>query len=244
MAEPAGYKFGLLACLWKESDGSGPYILDASGNPLLLGTAMGNVASGATDSGNPVKVAGVYRSTFPTLTDGQRGDLLLGSRAALAVQIHSANSTGVVGTTTVNSDAVSSASQAINALAFNYVWDGTANTRLRLAISTARLVSAANSVNATVVKAGAGNIFRIAGYNAAAAVTYLKIYNKATAPTVGTDTPVMTIALAPQADFVHEFNNGYVFTTGIGYGLTTGSGDSDTTAVAAAAVVGMCINYS
>jgi hypothetical protein len=35
----------------------------------------GDVASGATDSGNPVKVGGVYNSTPPTLTTGQRGDL-------------------------------------------------------------------------------------------------------------------------------------------------------------------------
>src|SRR5687768_16361468 len=38
---------------------------------------QGNVASGATDSGNPVKVGGVYNSTPPTLTNGKRGDLQL-----------------------------------------------------------------------------------------------------------------------------------------------------------------------
>lgn len=43
--------------------------------------ASGNVASGATDSGNPVKVGGVYNSTPPTLTNGQRGDLQLDTRA-------------------------------------------------------------------------------------------------------------------------------------------------------------------
>lgn len=34
----------------------------------------GSVASGATDSGNPVKTGGVYNSSAPTLTNGQRGD--------------------------------------------------------------------------------------------------------------------------------------------------------------------------
>lgn len=38
---------------------------------------VGNVASGATDSGNPVKVGGKYNATPPTLTDGQRGDAQL-----------------------------------------------------------------------------------------------------------------------------------------------------------------------
>lgn len=37
--------------------------------------ATGNVASGASDSGNPVKVGGRYNVTLPTLTDGQRSDL-------------------------------------------------------------------------------------------------------------------------------------------------------------------------
>lgn len=38
-------------------------------------TATGNVASGASDSGNPVKVGAVYNSTVPTFTNGQRSDL-------------------------------------------------------------------------------------------------------------------------------------------------------------------------
>lgn len=45
--------------------------------------AVGNVASGATDSGNPVKVAGVYNSTLPTLTTGQRGDVQAASDGSL-----------------------------------------------------------------------------------------------------------------------------------------------------------------
>lgn len=38
---------------------------------------VGNVASGATDSGSPVKTGGKYNATPPTLTDGQRGDTQL-----------------------------------------------------------------------------------------------------------------------------------------------------------------------
>ena len=46
---------------------------DTSGNQ----TAVGNVAAGTTDSGNPVKVGGKYNATAPTLVDGQRGDIQL-----------------------------------------------------------------------------------------------------------------------------------------------------------------------
>lgn len=47
--------------------------------------AVGNVASGASDSGNPVKVGGRYNSTKPTLTNGQRGDIQLEINGSAAV---------------------------------------------------------------------------------------------------------------------------------------------------------------
>lgn len=49
---------------------------------------QGNAASGATDSGNPVKTGGVYNSTPPTLTNGQRGDTQLDSRANTQVNVN------------------------------------------------------------------------------------------------------------------------------------------------------------
>ena len=73
------------------------------------------------------------------------------------------------------------------------------------------------------------------------AVRYLKLYNKATAPTVGTDTPIATIALQPNTtyalfDLVSCMPGAY-FTLGIGYGLTTGQADNDTGALTAGDVV-------
>lgn len=58
-----------------------------SSTVTITGTSAvaGNSASGATDSGNPVKVAGVFNTTLPTLTNGQRGDMQLDSRAELIV---------------------------------------------------------------------------------------------------------------------------------------------------------------
>jgi hypothetical protein len=40
----------------------------------LMVESTGNIASGATDTGNPVKVGGVYRTSPSVLTNGQRGD--------------------------------------------------------------------------------------------------------------------------------------------------------------------------
>jgi len=58
-----------------------PVVGASDWNPAVIG----NVASGATDSGNPVKVGGKYNATLPTITDGQRGDLQLSQRGLVQV---------------------------------------------------------------------------------------------------------------------------------------------------------------
>lgn len=106
--------------------------------------------------------------------------------------------------------------------------------------SVSRLASAAASVNATVAKASAGRLYKIYGYNAATTVRYLKLYNKASAPTVGTDVPVVTIPLTPSREFDVDLGViGQYFSTGIAYALTTGATDADTGALTAADVVGL-----
>lgn len=111
--------------------------------------------------------------------------------------------------------------------------------------TVSKLPSAAASTNATSVKASAGRLYKIRGYNAAAAVRYLKIYNKASAPTVGTDVPVVTIALKATDVFDIDFINiGQFFATGIAYALTTGAADNDTGALTLADVTGLNIWYA
>ena len=53
----------------------------------------GGIASGATDSGNPVKIGGIYNSTKPTFIDGQRGDVQITSRGAVTTTLF-VNDTG------------------------------------------------------------------------------------------------------------------------------------------------------
>ena len=106
---------------------------------------------------------------------------------------------------------------------------------------TARLLSALNTDNATLVKAAAGKIFSITGWNAAT-VSYLKLYDKATAP-ASTDTPLHTEYLKASDKFQLQFPRGLAFPTGIGYRLVTGSADNDTGAVGAAAVLALNIDY-
>ena len=94
-----------------------------------------------------------------------------------------------------------------------------------------KLVSAATT-NATSVKATPGVVTSIVATNVNAAARYLKLYNKASAPTVGTDTPVQVYMLPPAGGAVITLDKPLWFSTGIAFALTTGAADSDTGAVA------------
>lgn len=98
--------------------------------------------------------------------------------------------------------------------------------------TTHHLVSAA-STNATSVKASAGTIGLITVSNKNAAPVYFKLYNKASAPTVGTDTPVMTVLVPTNGTVVVPHPTGLRLSTGIAYALTTGLAVADTGAVTA-----------
>lgn len=58
-------------------DAGGSLTVDQATASNLNAQVVGNVANNASDSGNPVKIGGVYRTTPSTLSDGQRGDVLL-----------------------------------------------------------------------------------------------------------------------------------------------------------------------
>lgn len=113
-------------------------------------------------------------------------------------------------------------------------------------ISTvSRIQTAAASTNATSAKASAGRLYKATGHNAAAAVRYLKIYNKASAPVVGTDVPLITLALQPSVAFSFDWGDiGIYLATGIAYALTTGAPDADTGALTAGDVVGLNLYYA
>jgi hypothetical protein len=104
-------------------------------------------------------------------------------------------------------------------------------------LTLARIISAATT-NATSVKTAAGQIYNIQAFNVNASARYLKLYNKASAPTVGTDTPVATYFLAPTTGaLVIEAANGIAFSAGIAFAITANMADSDTTAIGASDVV-------
>jgi hypothetical protein len=110
------------------------------------------------------------------------------------------------------------------------------------AANTKRVVAAA-STNATSVKPGPGNVYGWVFYNQAAYDVFVKFYDKASAPTVGTDTPLFTVKVK-RGDTTNngasevEMLPGIPFTAGIAYAITKLIADSDTTVVVANDITG------
>jgi len=98
---------------------------------------------------------------------------------------------------------------------------------------------APNNTTGINLKASAGTVYGVQIGGIGSAPAYLKLYNKATAPTCGTDTPIKrliipaasTAALGAGSNI--SFPVGVAFSLGIGYCVTTGIADADTTAPAA-----------
>jgi len=85
-------------------------------------------------------------------------------------------------------------------------------------LSLSRVVTGTSGV----IKASAGQVYTLTAYNVNAAARYLHLYNKATAPTLSTDTPVMTIPLlGASVRDINLSNLGIAFATGISWAYTT-----------------------
>jgi hypothetical protein len=108
--------------------------------------------------------------------------------------------------------------------------------------ATPLIINSAASTNGQLVLTGTSGLQALFASNTGAGAAYVKLYNKATAPTVGTDTPAMIITVpaavagVPGEKEITPGFNGYRFALGLGLAITGGAADSDTTAVAAGQV--------
>lgn len=97
-------------------------------------------------------------------------------------------------------------------------------------------LSSAATTNATLISATA-TLYGLTATNTGGATAFVKIYDKATSPTVGTDVPVLTLPI-PAGGYVTVpiDTRGWRPANGIALAITNLASDSDTTAVAAAQV--------
>jgi hypothetical protein len=92
-------------------------------------------------------------------------------------------------------------------------------------------------VTGQIIKAAKGQIFDLHICNQAAAIRYVKLYDKATAATAS-DTPVRTYAIPASTTIALPVTSaGIEYLIGIGIRGTTGVADSDTGAPAANDIV-------
>jgi hypothetical protein len=209
----------------------------------------GNVANDAPATANPLLNGGRASLAIPTAVSAD-GDAvrawysLNGAAGAFIVDLTS-GSAAQVSTANAASRGSSNSVSVLLARTYPMEYNGSSWDQRTKANATSRIPSAANTTNATSAKASAGEVHQITAYNTTAAVKYLKLYNKASAPTVGTDTPTHTLPIPPNGSLAVSFpNGGAYFGTGIAYALTGAAADSDTTALTAGDVVGLTISYS
>ena len=108
--------------------------------------------------------------------------------------------------------------------------------------ATPYFVNSTASTNGALILTGTSGLQAFYATNTGAAAAFVKLYNKATAPTVGTDVPEMVIPVpaavggVPGIAEITPGFNGHRFALGLGIAITGGAADADTTAVAAGQV--------
>lgn len=109
--------------------------------------------------------------------------------------------------------------------------------------TTARLASSAATTNATTAKGSTGRIYGIQLTNSSVTACYLVLYDVATLPVPGTTAIRKKVTIPASSSVILEWAVGLQFANGIGYAFTNLPADSDTTAIAAAQIVQMNIDY-
>lgn len=215
-------------------------------------TVDGTVSANATLAAETTKVIGtVNQGTSPWVTSNATTSVVGNGAAATAQRVTLANdSTGIVALTTSTASIGKLAANSgvdigdVDVLSIAAGTNAIGNVgiipRTTGGATPYKLVSAATT-NATTIKASAGQVFMVTASNVNAAVRYLKFYNKASAPTVGTDTPVLTFAIpgntAGAGTNIPIPACGIAFGTGISFATTTEATDAGTTGVAANEIV-------
>jgi hypothetical protein len=102
----------------------------------------------------------------------------------------------------------------------------------------AHFKSSTASTNSTLIRGSAGSVFNIIVHNThsggggGSAIT-LRFYDKATAPVVGTDVPMIIIHVQSNDSKEINFTSGITFKNGIAYSITDGTALLDATPVSA-----------
>jgi len=203
----------------------------------VVTSADGDYSQISVDSSGRIKTRDVKAEDAPHVS-GDLGSFALGVRNDAAAVLTSANGD-------YSPLAVDSAGRlGISDLGGSITVDGTVTAVVAPATSGGNSIYRNLDLNATGVniKASAGQLYTLLVTNRSNTESFLKLYNKASAPVVGTDTPVMTIPLdakngGGQASTTIDIGYGAEFSLGIGIGCTTGLADSSVATPAVNSIV-------
>lgn len=102
------------------------------------------------------------------------------------------------------------------------------------------------SNNSTLAYGGSALLKSLVVVNTTNTIYYLKLYNKATAPTCGTDTPVWRVPI-PAANtgggVLDLTTDSVIFPLGIGFCLVAGIADSDNTNAATGVAINLAVTW-
>lgn len=118
----------------------------------------------------------------------------------------------------------------------------TAGTVNPVVPATPYFLNSAATTNGALILAGTSNVSSFYATNEGATAAYIKLYNKAAAPTVGTDVPEMTIPVpaavggVPGVATIPIGFHGFRFALGLGIAITRNAVHTDTTAIGAGEV--------
>lgn len=173
----------------------------ANSSPVVIASdqsavpVQGNVAGGATDTGNSVKTGGVYNTSLPTYSSGQRADAQYDQN----------------GRQYVNQRALSAATDFTTAS----LSPGTANGWTPSSQPTL-------STTVASIKSSAGNLGGWYMFNPNTATAFIQFFNATTGNvTLGTTAATFVIAIPAGAGSNVEYANGISFNTAISVAATT-----------------------
>lgn len=106
-----------------------------------------------------------------------------------------------------------------------------------------RLLSAAATTNGALVSATARNVFKLMGRVVRASSVFIKVYDKANAPTVGTDVPIATFECVASSTFNLDLS-GLALVNGLGIAMTSAAADADVGALLAGDVTALNLSYA
>lgn len=193
--------------------------------------ANGQVASGAANSGNPVKAGAAYNTSAPTAANGQVLDAQCDVNGNLKVNVVNGVTAGTAGSASaavlsVQGIASMTPIQTVSGLATS----GGASYSNAIAPATPAI---------TTVKSSAGNIYGIVAFNLLTTPVYLKIFDAAS-PTLGSTASSFQYMIpgnAGGAGFSIQIAGQRSCANAIKYAVTGGIATTDNTSITANSVL-------